>query len=206
MLSRLRRVTDLRQRTARIAVLLACLVAVGFSSDPALATSFKPVFLEVTSIEVTVVVDADPESDGLVEGAEIANRVATFLSAQLRDKRPEIEVRPVQRHGPMPERAKVERGTLAVVLSLSVRTKIQGSPELSCCFGALELRLDRDFPRRGPIDEFVVTEDDYRMIWPPEPLFLGDKKMTAGSRAVEASEKLLQPLVNVLNEISPRRP
>jgi hypothetical protein len=202
MLTQLGSLAGLLHTTVRGPLLSICLALFAFVSDPALATSYEPVFLHVSRIQLWLVVDAERGTERLIDADRLSDRVVGFLAEELAEQRSDIAVERALGFA-SPELHEIDRNTLAVVLSLTVREGIVGLADERCCFGALDLRIDRDVFRRREMAELIYSEDRYRMNWPPEPLYLGDEGALAGDRAFEGSRAVLQLLVDILNQIPP---
>lgn len=181
---------------ARIgAVLLLSLFLVMSAYSTASAKSIKRMFLGVKDVEVTMRVVADRPVKGLVDEGLLGASVLEQAKSILHTRNPDLPIRLAKPRG-IPELKQLDKGTLAIVLTLTVRSTDAGAAEPPCCLGALSMRIDRDLVRRGNNKNLVYTEDRYRMNFPPEPIFLGSDQSVAQSRAEEASVELLQPILS----------
>lgn len=151
----------------------------------------------VANIEVSVVIDASLPVDGLIEGGELSKRVSAFLLERLRDKRPDIAVQQ-SANFLNPELEEIEPGTLAIIISLTIREQAAFAVDAPCCFGAIGVRLDRDLRYRGPPGEQNYAQDSHRLNLPSEPLYLGDAPVVALDRAVQVTAQMLQPIVDAI--------
>lgn len=175
---------------------LGALAALGLSGRPGQAAAPSPyphpVLLEVTSILVAVELNIDSELRSLVDRGDMRDAVAAFVRSRLQARRLEVAV--VVDRGPgltfvVPD--DLDRGTLVIVLTLTLRRSPVGADGLPCCLGALSIRLERRNSRWSEGENTLVVARG-------EPFFASDDHEAINEHVLTAAGSLLGPTLDSL--------
>jgi hypothetical protein len=148
--------------------------------------------LEVTSILISLEPNIDSELRALVDLEEMRDGVAGIVRTRLQARRLEVPIvvdRGRRLTFVVPD--DLDRGTLVVVLTLTLRRSAVGADELPCCLGALSVRFERKNPRWSVAENTLVIARG-------EPFFADSDQQLVNERALTLARLLLEPALNAL--------